>query len=216
MIVLAVVLLLLVLIALIPVGVRAAYDDGAVQLQIAAGPVRLTLYPPKAKNERREAKKQKRLWKQRRKLEKKREKAAQKPRKTAEDKKLSPDEWKAYLALVLDFIKGLPRKLLVRQLVFHVTFGGSDAASTAIHYGRAWAVIGAAVPILENNFRIQARDIDARLDYTKETIQIYACLDLRMRIGTGLLLAGKAGVRFLKILMQKKKKAVQTNESSSL
>lgn len=215
MIVLAVILLLLAALALIPVGVRVQYDAGDAQIQAAIGPARITLYPRGHVNERKRVRKQDKL---RRKRAKRRAKAAARPPKQEalkQNKKLSPAELRPFLDPALDFLQGMRKKLLVRELTLVVTYGGEDAAKTAIGYGRAWAVIGAVIPVLENSFRIKSRRIEARLDYEQEKLSLYLLLDVRMRIGTGLLLGLKAGFQFLKTML-KTKKGGAINESSTL
>ena len=106
-----------------------------------------------------------------------------------------------------------------KHLTLHVFFGGRDAAKAAIGYGRAWAMIGAMMPVLENTFRIDERDVGAYLDYELEEPRLLLDLDVRMHIGTALVLALGAGVRLLGIFTKTKeikKKAVQANEPSSL
>lgn len=213
MIIMAVILLVLVLLALLPVGVIVQYDDGQLQLQLGIGHLRITVYPPKEVSDWKRLKKQakQRKKKQKRKAKKQEQSAEQKPKK-----KLSLAQLKPMIGLALDVVKSLPRKLLIRDLTVHATFGGSDAAQTAINYGRAWAAIGAVTPVLENTFRIQKRDVDARLDYAAESVKLFLRMDIRMRIGTGVRLILTAGIQFIRILLKNKKKAVQTNESSSL
>ena len=209
MIVLAVILSLLVVLALVPVGIRVQYEDGAALVQAAIGPVRITIYPRGPVNERKRVRKQDKL---RRKQAKLRAKAAARPPKQnapKQRKKSSVSERRPILELVFDLLRHMPRKLLLRELTMVVTYGGEDAAKTAIGYGRAWAVIGAVIPALENCFLIKNRKIEARLDYGQDKLSVFLLLDLRIRIGTGILLSLRAGRRLLKEILEIKKKAVQ-------
>lgn len=206
MIVLAVLVLVFVLLALLPVGVRVRYDDGQVLLQLAAGWIRMTLYPPKSRKKRKAT---------RRKKKRDGQQNAQ-PKQTGDQEKLSMEQLRPLLTFALKVVKELPQKLLVRNLTLHAVCGGGDAAEAAIGYGRAWAVIGGVMPVLENTFRIQNRDVRAFLDYEQKEIRLLLDLDIRMRLGTLLLVSIKAGVHAIRKMMQNKKKAVQENESSSL
>lgn len=119
-------------------------------------------------------------------------------------KKLSLEELLPIVKLALKVVGDLPRRLILRELRLHVVCGGADAARAAAGYGRAWAAVGAAVPALERCFRIQKRDVGVALDYGRESVGIDALLDIRMRIGTAVLLALDAGVRFAAILVKNK------------
>ena len=78
-------------------------------------------------------------------------------------------------------------------------------AKAAMGYGRAWAAIGAITPSLERLFVIKKRDIRPALDYTISNTQVDAHLVTTITIGRSLALALRAGIRFLKILNERKK-----------
>ena len=83
--------------------------------------------------------------------------------------------------------------------------GSDDPAKAAMGYGRAWAAIGAITPSLERLFVIKKRDIQPALDYTISNTQVDAHLVTTITIGRSLALALRAGIRFLKILNERKK-----------
>ncbi len=168
----------LVLIGCIPVGVDARYNAEGVFLAAKLGPIRLQLLP-------------------------------QKPKKK---KKPNPilsggvDGILQLLDIVLDTLGDLRRKLRVNELTLYVRIGGSDdPAKAAMGYGRAWAAIGAITPSLERLFVIKKRDIRPALDYTISNTQVDAHLVTTITIGRSLALALRAGIRFLKILNERKK-----------
>ena len=74
-----------------------------------------------------------------------------------------------------------------------------------MRYGRAWAAIGAITPALDRLFVIKTRDIQPALDYNETSMKVDARLITTITIGRSLALALYAGVRFLKILNQRKK-----------
>ena len=110
------------------------------------------------------------------------------------------------LDIVLDTLGDLRRKLRVNELTLYVRIGGSDdPAKAAMGYGRAWAAIGAITPSLVCFIVIKKRDIQPALDYTISNTQVDAHLVTTITIGRSLALALRAGIRFLKILNERKK-----------
>ena len=197
---LLVIFAVLVLIGCIPVGVDARYSADGVFLTAKLGPFRLQLLPQKPK-----------------KKPKKRKPQQKQPKKTPakvepQEKKPNPllsggvDGLMQLLDLAFDTLGDLRRKLRVNELTLYVLIGGADdPAKAAMGYGRAWAAIGAITPSLERLFVIKKRDIRPALDYTISNTQIDAHLVTTITIGRSLALALRAGIRFLKILNERKK-----------
>ena len=186
----------LVLIGCIPVGVDARYNAEGVFLAAKLGPIRLQLLPQKPKKKK----------KQQKKPEKAPEKAASQEKKPNPILSGGVDEILQLLDIVLDTLGDLRRKLRVNELTLYVRIGGSDdPAKAAMGYGRAWAAIGAITPSLERLFVIKKRDIQPALDYNETSMKVDARLITTITIGRSLALALHAGVRFLKILNQRKK-----------
>ena len=182
----------LVLIGCIPVGVDARYNAEGVFLAAKLGPIRLQLLPQKPKKKK--------------KPEKAPEKAASQEKKPNPILSGGVDGILQLLDIVLDTLGDLRRKLRVNELTLYVRIGGSDdPAKAAMGYGRAWAAIGAITPSLERLFVIKKRDIQPALDYTISNTQVDAHLVTTITIGRSLALALRAGIRFLKILNERKK-----------
>ena len=197
---LLVILAVLVLIGCIPVGVDARYSADGVFLAARLGPFRLQLLPQKPKKKPKKRKLQ----------QKQPEKTPAKAR--PQEKKPNPllsggvDGLMQLLDLAFDTLGDLRRKLRVNELTLYVLIGGADdPAKAAMGYGRAWAAIGAITPSLERLFVIKKRDIRPALDYTISNTQIDAHLVTTITIGRSLALALRAGIRFLKILNERKK-----------
>lgn len=112
--------------------------------------------------------------------------------------------------LALSTLGDLRRKLRVEELRLHVTFAGDDPADAALHYGQAWAAIGALMPALDRLFVIKKRDICPILDYNREQMSVDAHLILTITIGRALALGLKAGLGFLKLLNDSKKGGANT------
>ena len=204
-VVLGIVLAVFVLIGCIPVGVDASYHENALALRLKIGFFTMQVLPAKPKKKKAEAKKKKPAAK---KPDAKQAKPA-KPKKQFQMPKLTLQDILALVDLACDTLGNLRRKLRVEVLVLHVTLGGSDPAKAAILYGRAWAGIGMLTPKLDRLFVIKKRDIQPVLDYNEKEMKVDAHLALTITIGRAVSLAARAGVRFLKLWLNKKK-AVQT------
>ena len=197
---LLVILAALVLIGCIPVGVDARYNADGVFLAAKLGPFRLQLLPQKPKKK---PKKRKQQQKQPEKAP-----ASSEPQEKKSNPLLSGgvDGMLQLLNLAFDTLGDLRRKLRVNELTLHVLIGGAeDPAKAAMGYGRAWAAIGAITPSLERLFVIKKRDIRPALDYTISNTQVDAHLVTTITIGRSLALAVHAGIRFLKLLNERKK-----------
>lgn len=207
MIVWTVILALVILVLALPAAVLLRYEAGVLQVRLRVGPVNVTVYPPRpAKPAKKPAKGAKAP---------KSPKAAA-PKAKSGGKKLTRGQIQDLIKLALDLLGKLRRKLLVKHLTLHVFFGGRDAAQTAIGYGRAWAVIGAMMPVLENTFRIDERDVGAYLDYELEQPRLLLDLDVQMRVGTALVLALGAATRLLGIFTKTSKNKVNQGSAASI
>lgn len=200
--VLGIIAAVFVLIGCIPVGVDARYHENALALRLKIGLFKLQILPAKPKKKKAAPKKEKSAPKNA---------AAKpaKPKKQFQMPKLTLQDILALVDLACDTLGNLRRKLRVEVLVLHVTLDGSDPAKAAILYGRAWAGIGMLTPKLDRLFVIKKRDIQPVLDYNEKEMKVDAHLALTITIGRAISLAGRAGVRFLKLWLNKKK-AVQT------
>lgn len=197
---LLVIFAVLVLIGCIPVGVDARYSADGVFLTAKLGPFRLQLLPQKPKKK---PKKRKPQQKQPKKTPAKAEPQEKKPNPLLSG---GVDGLMQLLDLAFDTLGDLRRKLRVNELTLYVLIGGADdPAKAAMGYGRAWAAIGAITPSLERLFVIKKRDIRPALDYTISNTQVDAHLVTTITIGRSLALALRAGIRFLKILNERKK-----------
>ena len=136
------------------------------------------------------------------------------------------------MELVWSFLGTFRRKLLLKELTLRICFGGTDAAQTAMNYGRAQAVLGAVYPRLRQGFRIQKENVGVSCDFTQDKMCVTAVLHIRVLVGDLLHLALVYGVKGLKAFLAFRKKrkpvcmsadtdtilkdkAVQDNESSS-
>ena len=199
-----IIIAIFVLIGCIPVGVDAVYRENDLALRLKIGFVRVQVLPAKPK-------KKQAAWKKAKAAQKKQpSKAPAKPKKQFRMPKLTLQDIFALLDLACDTLGNLRRKLRVEVLVLHVTLDGSDPAKAAMLYGRSWAVLGALTPKLDQLFVIKKRDIQPILDYNEKEMKIDAHLALTITIGRAVSLAVRAGVRFLRLWINKKKTEVTT------
>lgn len=202
-----VILAVLVLIGCIPVGVDAAYGESGVLLSAKIGFFRLQILPAKPQKPKKPKKP-------------KQQKPAASPApsaapdapaaEAAPQKKLALPGGLRLVNLALSTLGDLRRKLRVEELTLHVTFAGDDPADAALHYGQAWAAVGALMPALDRLFVIKKRDICPILDYNREQMSVDAHLILTITIGRALALGLKAGLGFLKLLNDSKKGGANT------
>lgn len=200
-VVFGIVIAVFVLIGCIPVGVDARYMENELLLRLKIGLLKMQILPAKPKKAA--PKKEKKTAKKAAASQK-----PEKPKKKASMPKLTLSDILALVNLACDTLGDLRRKLRVEVLTLHVVLGGDDPAKAAMQYGGAWAAIGMLNPKLDQLFVIKKRDIQPILDYNEKEMSISAQLALTITIGRALSLGLKAGARFLKLWINKKK-AVQ-------
>ncbi len=202
----------LLLLGLLPVGAHVRYDSEGPYCALVLGPIRLQLLPGKGKDKT-----------------KKKEKKKKEPKPKEEKPKQSLggliQDFYPFVKLGLRFLACFFRKLRVKVLTLHVSFGGAgDPAGSAINYGRAWAAIGALMPQLRRFLRIRKENVSASCDFTRGEMRVFAELKAVFLLGEllAMLLRYGFGALRLYLAMNKRKKeqilknkAVQTNESSS-
>lgn len=165
---------LILLVLILPMGVRLNYSADGLVLKLVLGLVRLTLIP--------------------RKKGKKKEKKPKKPKKTKEKKPKAsasaspkqPEQKKGgklsglsqYLPLLFELIGHFRRRLLMRHLTVLVNLAGDDPCDLALLYGKANGAVGAAIPLLERAFRIRRRDIQIFCDFLADETEVYVDLEV--------------------------------------
>lgn len=189
----------LILLAIMPVGVSARYDEDGPLVSIIAGPLRIRLFPGKKKEKKEKVKKEKT------------QKAAQQTKKEKTKAKKKGGSLEDFLPLVekvLDFLGAFRRKLRLNNLELNLVLASGDPADLAINYGRAWTVLGNLMPLLERSFVIKKRDLQVQCDFLAEKTLITARLDVSITIGrifTLLILQGIPIVRELLKVLNKRK-----------
>ena len=180
---------ILLLLLVMPVGVRVVFD-GDLSLFLTLFGIRLQILPGKEKAPK--------------------EKKPKKPKKQADAPKekknlVRKGDLAAYLRLFAKLLGKLHRKIRIRELMLHAVFGGS---SPELNYGKAWAVIGSIMPLIEETFRIGKRDIGAFLSEDETDVRIIAKAHAVLTFAAILHIALHALRGYLKIQKNHQKKAV--------
>ena len=177
--------LVLTLLNLLPVGVDAAYAEGAFSLAARIGPARLHLLPkaPDAKPGKAKAKK---------------------PKKKKEKKKSAPPDAQMLFNLAELGLQALDR---LRQKLHRLVFvsGAPDPYDTALAFGCVNAALGALTPLAERTLCIDERDIQTGVDFDAERPRIDARIVCTIRIGQIVAVALIFGAGYLKQKLQAKK-----------
>ena len=229
--ILLLVAVILLLLSPIPVGLRFRYD-GAAALRLIIAFFHMQLLPKKpmtrTQAEKAAAKKAKKQEKKAKKAAKKAEEkkkrqahsliakpepeapAEPKPKTSVRDKLEGLIPWaKLGVRFVGEFFH---RRLCVRRLNIRVALANSDPAKLAMSTGRAWEILGIAVPILEQGFRIKERRLNVYPDFTAKKTDVEAELQIRLILGGLFWMALRYGFRALKLFLSRKfrKKASKT------
>ena len=183
---------ILTLIAILPIGVSAIYDEDGPRASIIAGPIRIPVFPLKKKEKKEKPKKVTKQTKPKA--------AAKKPEKKKSGGSIY--DFLPIVDLVLDFIAAFGRKLRVNQLQLKLILAGGDPSDLAVNYGRGWAVLGNLMPLLEKAFVIQKRNLEVECDFLADKTTVLARLDLSITIGRILSLLTIRGIPILRELLK--------------
>ena len=181
----------LALIAILPIGISAFYDEDGSRALIIVGPVRIPVFPAKKKEKKVKTKKSK-----------KKTSPKTSSKKAKKKKGGSIHDFLPIIDLVLDFVASFGRKLRVNCLELKLILGGADPSDLAVNYGRGWAILGNLMPILEKAFVIQKRNLEVECDFLADKTTIVARLDLSITIGRVISLLAVRGVPVLRELLK--------------
>ena len=200
---------ILVLLAVLPLGVRIRYNAEGILVRVIAGPVKITVFPlPKKKNKKKKKDKSKPA-------ETAQEDALPKPpqppkptkeKKAKEEKGGSLLDFLPLVKVALDFLGDFRRKLRLNNLEMKLILAGDDPCDLAVNYGRAWAAVGNLMPQLEKWFVIGKRNVEVACDFTTSETRIIARLDLTITLGRLLAAVCRAAFRGLFVYLKIKKK----------
>lgn len=181
--------IILVLLAVLPIGVSAVYNTDGPVVRLIAGPVRVKVYPAKPKEEKKQ------------KPSKQKKAAAPQKKNNSQPEKKAGGDFRQFLPLVttaLEFLGKFRTKLRANRLELKLIMASDDPCDLAIHYGRAWAAVGNLMPQLERFLVIKKRNVEVECDFTSDKTVIYARLDLTITIGRLLSVSTVYGIRILR------------------
>lgn len=184
----------LVLLAVLPVGVRALYDSDGPVVQILAGPIRFLVFPSRKDKPKKEKVKK----------DKKKEKPASRSgtNKSKQGKGGSIQDFMPLVRTALDFLGDFRRKLRIRRLELNLVLAGGDPCDLATNYGKAWAALGNLWPRLEQLFVIKKRNVEIQCDYEASQTLVTACVEITITVGRLLALVAVYGFRGIKEFMK--------------
>ena len=157
----------LLLLGLMPLGLRAKYDALGLNASLFLGPIKIVLFPrqPKEKKENKETSK----------------KESQSPGK-AKKSGGSISDFLPLLQLILDFLHDFRKKLYINHLHLKVIIGGGDPCDLALNYGRGWAALGNILPLLEQVFVVKKRELEVECDFSADQTTVVAGADIVIRL----------------------------------
>ena len=202
---------ILLLLAVLPLGIRVRYNDKGLLVKAILGPVKLTLYPTVKKEKTKPKKAEPKPAPKPEPDDLPKPPQPPKPEKGKGDKKEKGGSLLDFLPLVklaLDLLGDFRRKLRIDDLYLRLILAGGDPCDLAVNYGRAWAALGNLMPQLERLFVIKKRDVEVECDFTASETLVTARVDLTITLGRLLALVVLYGIRGLKefLTIQKKRK----------
>lgn len=202
----------LLLLMLLPVGIRGAYEKGNAQLWLRLGPVTIRLLPRPQKREKQRKPESAPAQEQPAKASAPEPQAP--PPAPQEDEKKDFRQYLPLLRLLGDLLKDLRRKIRMNRLYVRLILAGGDPCDLAVSYGRTWAAVGNLLPLLDQLFVIKKRDVEVACDFAAAKTILIARADVTTLLGRLLGLAAVYGVRVLKEYwnLQKNQKGGAENE----
>ena len=199
---------IVLILAVLPLGVRVRYNSAGLILRVIAGPLKITVFPRKKKPKKQKVKQKKPKEEQNAEPSASEDKPPQPPEAQPEQKEKggSIARFLPFIKLGLKFLGDFRRKLRLDNLYVRLILAGDDPCDLAVNYGRIWAAVGNLMPRLERLFVIKKRDIQVECDFTASETCVVAHLDITITLGRLLALALVYGVRVLIEFLSMKRK----------
>lgn len=192
--VLGIIVLVLAALSLLPLGVRARYDEDGPLVQARLWFIRLRLVPKKDKQKK--AKREKKP---------KKEPSPPKEQEPKKKKGGSLDMVQAALPLVKPALQGVKKRLTIRDLTLHVTWAAADPDDAAVGYGYAQATLGTLWALADQNFKVKHSSLGCSVDFDQSAPTVYADATLALRLGQLITLALPLLIRFMSNLSRVKR-----------
>lgn len=199
---------IVLILAVLPLGVRVRYNSAGLILRVIAGPLKITVFPRKKKPKKQKVKQKKPKEEQNAEPSASEDKPPQPPEAQPEQKEKggSIARFLPFIKLGLKFLGDFRRKLRLDNLYVRLILAGDDPCDLAVNYGRIWAAVGNLMPQLERLFVIKKRDIQVECDFTASETCVVAHLDITITLDRLLALALVYGVRVLIEFLSMKRK----------
>ena len=199
---------IVLILAVLPLGVRVRYNSAGLILRVIAGPLKITVFPRKKKPKKQKVKQKKPKEEQNAESSASEDKPPQPPEAQPEQKEKggSIARFLPFIKLGLKFLGDFRRKLRLDNLYVRLILAGDDPCDLAVNYGRIWAAVGNLMPQLERLFVIKKRDIQVECDFAASETCVVAHLDITITLGRLLVLALVYGVRVLIEFLSMKRK----------
>ena len=199
---------IVLILAVLPLGVRVRYNSAGLILRVIAGPLKITVFPRKKKPKKQKVKQKKPKEEQNAEPSASEDKPPQPPEAQPEQKEKggSLTRFLPLIKLGLRFLGDFRRKLRLDNLYVRLILAGDDPCDLAVNYGRIWAAVGNLMPQLERLFVIKKRDIQVECDFAASETCVVAHLDITITLGRLLALALVYGVRVLIEFLSMKRK----------
>lgn len=191
-------LLILVLLAILPLGAAVRYNDAGLSLKVIAGPVRIPILPARKKDPEEEKKKKEKKTADKAQKAKSGKPAAQKKEEKPKEKGGPITDFLPLVKTALDLLNSFRKKLRIKRLDLKLILAGDDPCDLAVNYGKANAAMGNLLPLLEQCFVIKKRDIEVECDFESSQTLIIARADITITLGWLLGILVFYGVRALK------------------
>ena len=187
------VILILTVLLLIPLGVDCGYSGEKFVFGLRLGFFNIRLYPGKLKRQKPKVPKKK--------PEKKKQSSEDVPKEKVPLNKIELFR----LIRTLRILSRLRRKLHVDYLRIRYIFATDDPFKTAMGFGYSSAALGAIVPLFDDAFDIDKRDIGTSFDFQSDKPVFDCWLTLTIQVWEVFYVATAIGIDYLKIKYKHKK-----------
>lgn len=203
---------IVILLAVLPLGVRIRYNSDGLLVRLILGPGKITVFPMPKKKKKEDKKTAAQKTQTPAEPEQKQKPLPSPPKPPpVKKKKESGGSLLDFLPLVktaLDLLGDFRRKLRVDDLYLRLILGSGDPCDLAVNYGKTWTAVGNLMPQLDRLFVIRKRDVEVECDFTASETTVIARVDITITLGRLLALVTVYGIRAVKefLTIQKKRK----------
>ncbi len=176
-------LAVIVLLALIPLGIRAQYNAKGTFLWLTVGILRFRLIPSKKQQPKEKIPA--------------REKDVKKSQTEKKDSGALSD-FLPIFRIVWELLVDFGKKLRVKNLLVYVTMAGDDPCDLAQNYGKVCAAVAALEPQLDRFLIIKSKHIQVNFDFLESTSKIWANIDISITLGRLTVLLIRYGKRIIR------------------